>query len=179
MCVRSWRSWSQLRKPWSRPVIWSSRTQTSGLICLSSASGWVHRSAHLACLSLKINIDLPFHHLHFLRLREPELTFFCNLFYFQTGRQKEAEHFYKIAKSVSLICCRLRATTAPSFQTLLSVSGAQFNPQKGSLLREYEELKMQLQVCHLESLLGTRPGKGKDFKSCDQTQTRSWKARTF
>lgn len=44
VCLCRWRSWLQLSKPWLRPVVWSGRTQRFGLICLSSASGWVLRS---------------------------------------------------------------------------------------------------------------------------------------
>lgn len=44
VCLCRWRSWLRLSKPWLRPVVWSGRTQKFGLICLSSASGWVLRS---------------------------------------------------------------------------------------------------------------------------------------
>uniref|UniRef100_H3CW24 Cilia and flagella associated protein 70 n=1 Tax=Tetraodon nigroviridis TaxID=99883 RepID=H3CW24_TETNG len=54
-----------------------------------------------------------------------EVWAYLSLICLRTGRQKEAEYFHKIAKS--------------------------FKPQKESLLKEYEELKLQLQLRHLES----------------------------
>lgn len=71
-----------------------------------------------------------------------------------------------------MVICNLDADNQPSPQTLLSVPGVQFTRQKESLLREYEDLKLQLQLRQLQSLLGTSPD-GRDLKSYDQTQTHS------
>ncbi|XP_029702607.1 cilia- and flagella-associated protein 70 isoform X2 [Takifugu rubripes] len=69
-----------------------------------------------------------------------EVWAYLSLICLRFGRQKEAEHFHRIVKS--------------------------FNPQKESLLREYEELKSQLQLRQLQSFLGTRPD-GRDLKPID------------